>query len=375
MWVGHFGASGGRDGILRFVSVFSAVALSVKAIPRQHHGSQSLAAVLACAAIHVGIAEAGVPPSGEPHPGEVLSPARIISDLDGELSRIVVSDDSRVAAVCGESNQIELFTISVDKGSYRLAGHTDRVRAAALTSDGNLLMSTSDDHTTRLWDLSMRSERAKIGTTSCLSLVISPDNRLFASGHDNEVRVGDVEGLTMRKSFPIRGSGNLLAFSKDEVTLGVVDYFRRIWFLDTRTAGVLAVDTGHRRLISSARFIDGGRLFVTGSLDHHVKVWNAASGRLEKDLHEDSPDGCLDRVYAVGFEPARHEIVTYAHDNYLRVWSLGNGRIRERIRVDLRGDSPSLRGAACFSSNNEWLIVGTRRGTLLCFDLRRVLTR
>src|SRR6185436_6461468 len=65
-----------------------------------------------------------------------------------------------------------------------LAGHTDRVNAVAISADGRLAISGSNDRTLRLWDLvEFRLLKTFVGHTDCINAVaITPDGRIAASG-------------------------------------------------------------------------------------------------------------------------------------------------------------------------------------------------
>jgi WD40 repeat protein len=66
---------------------------------------------------------------------------------------------------------------------------------------------------------------------------------------------------------------------------------------------------------------DGARI-VSGSLDNTVRVWNLATGRLERTL-----DGHADSVCAVAVTPDGTRIVSGSWDNTVRVWNLASGHL------------------------------------------------
>jgi len=85
-----------------------------------------------------------------------------------------------------------------------LNGHTDAVLSIAMSLDGNLIVSSSDDKTIRVWN-AMTGEAfgapLRGHTGSVYSIAISPDGKCIVSGsHDKTIRVWDLEFFTKPQS-------------------------------------------------------------------------------------------------------------------------------------------------------------------------------
>jgi hypothetical protein len=70
---------------------------------------------------------------------------------------------------------------------------------------------------------------------------------------------------------------------------------------------------------------DGSRL-VTGGDDHAIRIWNLASGRLERTLQ-----GHLDSVRAVAVTPDGRRIISGGTYDVVRVWDLASGQFEHTI--------------------------------------------
>ena len=84
----------------------------------------------------------------------------------------------------------------------------------------------------------------------------------------------------------------------------------------------LILNSGHSAWINSLAFSKDGRLLVSGSFDHSVKLWDVSSG---KELHTLS--GHSDAVSSVSFSPNRDSLVSTSYDGTLKVWNPTDGAL------------------------------------------------
>ncbi|MBI2298738.1 MAG: WD40 repeat domain-containing protein, partial [Armatimonadetes bacterium] len=160
-----------------------------------------------------------------------------------------------------------------------LSGHTSFVRALAVSSDGRVLASGSDDRTVRLWSLPEGRELATLQGHSgwVYALALSPDGRVLASGSgDNTVR---------------------------------------LWSLpDGRE---LATLTGHCGWVQALSVSPDGRVLATGSDDHTVRLWSLPEGRELATL-----TGHTGTVFALAVSPDGRVLASGGWGNTVRLWGL-----------------------------------------------------
>jgi WD40 repeat protein len=204
----------------------------------------------------------------------------------------------------------------------RLEGHTDQLTSMALSPDGKLLVTCSDDKTVRLWQFESGNElRALRGSaTFVLSVAISADGRRVLSGSGGEFR--------NRRFSP--GS----------------DRSVRLW--DVETGKELLKLDGHSQPVSYVQFLPGGRSAISVSAEGEARVWDIEQGREARRICRRcsgqgvalSPDG---KFFVTGSYP----------ENSARLWAVETGReIRE-----LAGNRAQIRGAA-FSPDGKLVLTG-----------------
>ena len=196
-----------------------------------------------------------------------------------------------------------------------LTGHTDTVVSCAFSPDGHRIVSTSGDHTLKLWDADTGAElRTLTGHTEGIWCgAFSPDGRrIVSAGHDHTLKLWDAD-----------------------------------------TGAELHTLTGHTKEVVGCAFSPDGRRIVSASGDHTLKLWDADTGVERRTLtgHTDIVDGCA-------FSPDGRRIVSASRDRTLRLWEAESGS--PVAHVELPGDVPS---ASCHPWR-PWVACGDLGGVL-----------
>lgn len=277
---------------------------------------------------------------GNPETGTLLALAALPRNVADSTDRPFVAD----AELALYSALSELHEVT------ELKGHKGQVNAAAFSADGTTLVTASNDHTARIWDVANRKELAVLqGHEGAIrSAAFSPDGtKVLTASEDNTARLWSVasgEELVP----PLRHEDSIFsaAFNKDgtKIVTASIDNTARLW--DARNGRELAV-LRHDDDVLSAAFSPDGRTVVTTSYDTTARLWDAANGAELKTL-----SGHEGEVNSATFSPDGTRVATTSVDGTARLWDVASG---EELAV-LSGHKSWLNSVA-FSADGSKVIT------------------
>lgn len=247
-----------------------------------------------------------------------------------------------------------------------LVGHSAPVHTVALSRDGKLVLSGSNDNSIKLWDFKtgklIKTLRGHAGWVD--SAVFSPDGDSVLSGsHDTDIKLWSIKGYEEVRVL----QGRLLAGHQDAV-LSVAcsrdgkrvvtssrDRTAKLW--DVASGDLLQTfEEGHDYLASTAAFFPDGKRLLTAAADNTTRIWDLTTGtqllRLEDTGRNSvavlSHDG---RLVLTGGDEAAGEVWT------ARLWDAATGRLLHIIKPISAEVS-----AVAFSPDDSKFFVGDAHG-------------
>jgi RNA polymerase sigma factor (sigma-70 family) len=273
---------------------------------------------------------------------------RIAGHLD-EVGRLLFSPDGRLLASVGcttwefkrpngsstirnPDDKIHLWAFESGKELRQLAvpdqkspakartALSDGIGAMAFTHDSKRLAGTTNTfkgQAIHFWDVSTGKAVGRLTAPFTVSLALSADDKLLATGTVEAVRLWDVHTGTERE-----------------------------------------VTRGHRGSVYGVALSPDGRVVASASLDGTVRLWEATTGKERQRLQ--GPEGA---VYAVAFSPDGRSLVSGGSDGAVRFWDARTGHGLRRFQG--RGETVF---SLTYSADGKVLASSDRAGRICLRD-------
>lgn len=202
------------------------------------------------------------------------------------INAVALSPNGQIIVSGSEDDTIKLWELNSGECLATLEGHEAGVRAVAISPDGQLLVSGSADNTIKLWQLpSVENEQ------------ICPDPIYTLNGHSDDV-----------KCLAISHDGQILASGSQDKTI-------KLWYLETGELKTTLVE--HWREVNHLVISPDGRNLISCSGDETIQVWQLETLKL---LH--SFEGHQGAVAVVAISPDGQPLVSSSWDHTIRVWGM-----------------------------------------------------
>jgi COMPASS component SWD3 len=202
------------------------------------------------------------------------------------INCLAISPNGEMLASGSEDNTIRLWNLETGECLATLSGHEAGVKSVAITSDGQLLVSGSADNTIKLWQLPENASEP-----------ICPDPIYTLTGHTDWV-----------KCLAITPDGQTLASGSQDKTI-------KLWQLETGELKSTLV--GHWGEVNSIAISSDGQRLTSCSWDETIQLWHLGT---EKQLH--SLSGHQGAIACFAISPEGHPLVSSSWDHTIRVWGM-----------------------------------------------------
>ena len=202
----------------------------------------------------------------------------------GWVGSVALSPDGTTLAAAFDGGEIELWDMMTGSMAVTLEGHALWNNCVAFSPDGTTLASGGSDRTVKLWEVTTGENKAtweSRGDRSWVSVVtFSPDGTMIASGHGN----------------------------------GTV----KVWEVATG-ANTATFEADYPDAVASVAFSPNGSILATGNSDGTFRVWDLAAGTpiLQEKIGSD--------IFAVTFSPDGTALAQASHGRLGSIWTVPPG--------------------------------------------------
>jgi WD40 repeat protein len=294
-------------------------------------------------------------------PGTPL--VRTLSGHSRTVNAVALSADGRLAVSASDDGMLKVWNVDTGRELRSLKGHSGAVYGVALSADGRRAVSASSDKTLKVWDVDSGRELLTLREHSdaVYAVALSTDGRraVSASG-DDTLKVWDVEsGRELRTlaghnasvaGVALSADGQRAVSASDDLTL-------KVW--DVEGGRELCTLKGHADQVRGVALRADGRRAVSASIDETLKVWDMENGRELRTLA-----GHSGGVTAVALSPDGGRAVSGSGDGTLKIWDVESGR---ELRA-LKGHAGMIAGVA-LSPDGRRAVSASYDSTLKVWDM------
>ncbi|MGA2505538.1 MAG: WD40 repeat domain-containing protein [Anaerolineales bacterium] len=272
---------------------------------------------------------------------------------DRVQSAVFSADGSTIASGL-RGGKVQIFNVGDGKTIHMLNGLSGDMDSVAFSSDGQTLVTGSNEKSVYLWQLKNWSLQTVLHTDGYInSLSISPDGQNMA-----------VAGLTLQvwkmsdyKSPPekidLGLKINQTAFSPDGKVIASGNYDGSIQFWQVNDGNLITTLKGHTGLINALAFSPDGQTLASSSDDGTLRLWRVRDGKLLKVLQSG-------KITSIAFSPDSKYIASGSRDGYVRLFRSSDGvllTVFDKMQTEFHKNKSTVTSIA-FSPDSLQIVAG-----------------
>jgi WD40 repeat protein len=257
------------------------------------------------------------------------------------VNRLIVDPSGRRAASCSSDYTACIWDLEKGRPVRVLRGHSDDVEDFVF-ADERRGVSASRDHRVLVWDLDTGAIlRVLEGHEKDVLSLAYGDGRVYSSGDDKTLRVWDIDsGELLSVWGPFENETDTCAIDPvhGRAVLGCDDGVIRVF--DTRTGGLVREIEAHTSGIKKVAVSPATGDILSAAYDRRLVVWDSET--FAEKLHLERVPSVWER--SLSWSPDGSQVLAGTFDGTVLVWDAASGKLlREVGRV---AEEP---GNACFN--------------------------
>lgn len=259
---------------------------------------------------------------------------------------VAISGDGKLAVSGSDDCTLKVWNLENGKEPCQLKGHSGSVNSVAISRDNELLVSSSSDKTIKLWNLKDGNLiKTLSGTNKVITCVVFDPHKpvIYSGSTDGVIRTWNLETAQITHTFPkhsntitglaITPNGQtLISGSNDQTIIVGTNYTLK-----------------HSTLVMCLAVSSDGKLLVSGSYDGEIKLWDLDTGKLINTLKEHTAS-----ILSVAISVDGQIIASGSEDKTIKIWNLNTGEEIQTLEQNLRAVT-----SVAISQDGKTLISGS----------------
>lgn len=233
-----------------------------------------------------------------------------------------------------------------------------------LTADCRTLVTGGRFGEAILWNTTTGTEEHKFDghDQQILPITMSQSGLLFVFSGKSYVIWNTNTGKVNHKVEPAERFESITcaSFSADSRLLAIGLAVKKSILWDLTTQKEIRTFKGHKNIVNSVALNADGKILATGSEDKTVIVWDTTTGKQLRKI-----EGHTDAITDVVLNNNGKILVTASKDGTVKLWSVTSGQELRRFEGHTRS-SPGI----VLSNDGRQLVAGTKQGTLKIWDVQ-----
>ncbi|WP_419908443.1 WD40 repeat domain-containing protein [Hoeflea sp.] len=284
---------------------------------------------------------------------------------DGYIVGASYDPDGRRIAAISADGLVFVYNPDRDEVTYFDGDHGNWGQDVQFSRDGDLITSSAQDGTARIWDAQTGTQLAIRSFGETVSSVdFSRDGSRLLVSAGTVMAIWDWrEDQIIEKFDTSAGEFNDANFTNDEKT--IVAAVGRLFSQDTSVeiwdiASRLKTRTisGHASEIARVAATPDGQVLATASSDGTVRMWRLADNALNTRIADIG--GILEEI---SIDPTGNIAVAKAENGHPQVWNLATGN-----RVNEPGDHEETASVIAFNADRPEVLLGFDQGRTVILD-------
>lgn len=294
-----------------------------------------------------------------------------ILTLEGHTDRvwaIAVSSDGNYIVSGSRDKTIKVWELKTGKLLRTIAGHKKDITSLGISPNGKYIVSGSSDKTINLWELVTGTLiHTFIGHTNEIrSATFSADGQYLISGSlDSTIRIWNLADKTQEYSIKEYLIVDCVAISPDgKYIVSGTGWCINVWDLKTKSLSYSIENKYTMNYITSVAVSFDGKFFASTSIDNTIQIVELKTGKILYTFKEKKHNPT-----SISISPNNKYISTGSWDKTVKLWAIQTGQL---IHI-FQGHTKSVQSIA-FSPDSSCIVSGSSDKTIKIWNLKQILS-